>query len=113
VDLEDQLYTVDHGLRVVLEAWRRLPRHTPPDRIVLQMSVGVAARLGAAGVERLVGDYANGLSVKQVAHEWSVSKWTVLRLLRTHGVETRPSGINYSYYDVSHPPDRRRKPRLS
>ncbi len=61
---EAQLYTADHGLRVVLEAWRRLLLHTPPDRIVLQMRVSVEARLGPAGVERLVADCANGLSVQ-------------------------------------------------
>lgn len=109
--LEDQLYTLNHGLRRVLQAWRQLPGDAPLPRRPVRRVAGVEQRLGLAGVRQLVRDYQDGMSIKEVALRHKVAKESVLRLLRLHGVATRPSGINYCWYDLANPPRKRSRLR--
>ncbi len=67
---------------------RRAPRRPAQD---------VEVRLGASSVAQLLADYEAGWSLKLVAERYGVSKAAVLRVLKSHGVSTRKSGVNYVY----------------
>ena len=93
VVLEGQLANSTPQVGRVVSTWRTLPADALPRRRRFKRRIfSVRQRLGAQGLEQLVRDYEQGLSLKETAAKYGVAKETVLRLLHAHGVPTRPAG---------------------
>jgi DNA-directed RNA polymerase specialized sigma24 family protein len=79
-------YTSQRELKRLLEAAKASIRE--PDAPV-QEPVQLRRRLGSGTIERIVLEYENGSSVKQLATKHNTSSDGMLRLLREEGVQMR------------------------
>jgi Mor family transcriptional regulator len=64
--------------------------------------MSTAERLGPVRVRQLTDDYQGGVSIKEVAARYETSEASVFKILKEHGVPTRPTGVNMMWLEEKH-----------
>jgi lambda repressor-like predicted transcriptional regulator len=99
VDLRTRLSSLEAHVRDVLNSVAASPG-SPPRRTQVR-SLQRQQRLAEDDVERLLVDYASGLSTRALSIKYQVNRETVGLILKRQGVDTRPHVRKLSDHDVA------------